>query len=98
MARQEMNEALDCWNDEGGAQFLAQAAGYDAEGLAHNERRLLECLGVAVVGLWRELPTAVQRALFQYAVRDQASDAAELKAQIARFLHDHAGQQPRSPG
>ena len=97
MARQEMNDALDCWNDEGGAQFLAQAAGYDTEGLAHNERRVLECLGAAVVGLWRELPTAVQRALFQYAAREQASDAAELKAQIARFLHDHAGQQSSSP-
>jgi hypothetical protein len=53
------------------------------------ERRVLECLGAALVSEWNDLPTDVQRRLFEHAASGKSHDAALLKAQIARFLHNH---------
>jgi hypothetical protein len=58
-------------------------------GLDHDERHILECLGVAVLGVWSSLPRDTQRAIFEYAAAQQAYDPAELRRQIAQFLHDH---------
>ncbi|MFG1348874.1 hypothetical protein [Xanthobacter autotrophicus] len=57
--------------------------------LTERERHILECLGAAVVKEWTELPTLVQRALFRRATASDHDDPAQLKALIARFLHDH---------
>jgi hypothetical protein len=54
------------------------------------EERMLRCLGSAVILQWNELPTEIQRKLFEDAA--SMTDSArqfELKQQIARFLHKH---------
>jgi hypothetical protein len=51
----------------------------------------LECLGAALVSEWNDLPTDVQRRLFEHAASGKSHDATVLKTRIARFLHDHKG-------
>jgi hypothetical protein len=40
---------------------------YEASDLRDVERRVLECLGAALVSEWIDLPTDVQRRLFEHA-------------------------------
>jgi hypothetical protein len=41
---------------------------------------------------WDDLPTDIQRELFEHAVSmGKLNDTAALKGQIARFLHKHKG-------
>jgi hypothetical protein len=88
---EEMATALDRWDEEGGAQNVAWPLPYEASDLRDVERRVLECLGAALVSEWNDLPTDVQRRLFEHAASGKSHDAAVLKTQIARFLHDHKG-------
>jgi hypothetical protein len=47
---------------------------------------------------WDDLPTAIQRELFEHAISmGKLQHTAELKRQIARFLHKHQGRD-REPG
>ena len=87
----QMAEGLAQWEGEGGAgQTLSRAERDRADVLAEAERHILECLGAAVVMEWNDLPTHVQRALFRHASAAKESyDPVQLKARIARFLHDH---------
>jgi hypothetical protein len=62
---------------------------YETGDLLDAERRVLECLGAALVSEWNGLPTDVQRRLFEHAASGTSRGAAQLKSQIARFLHDH---------
>ena len=62
---------------------------YEAGDLLEVERRVLECLGAALVSELSDLPTDVQRRLFEHATSGKLGDAALLKTRIARFLHDH---------
>jgi hypothetical protein len=58
--------------------------------LVEDEGHVLRCLGAALIMRWNTLPTKLQKELF-----DNASSVGgllqtgELKAQIARFLHNH---------
>ena len=62
----------------------------ELQSLSEAERQLLQRLGAALVTEWNDLPTPLQRALFDRAVvKDPASDTDLLKASMARFLHDH---------
>jgi hypothetical protein len=88
---EEMATALDRWDEEGGAQDVAWPLPYEASDLRDVERRVLECLGAALVSEWNDLPTDVQRRLFEHAALGKSHDAALLKTRIARFLHDHKG-------
>lgn len=83
-----MAVALDRWNWEGGAPAATWSLPYEAGGLLDVERRVLECLGAALVSEWDSLPAAIQRKLFERATFDKSQDGAALKARIARFLHD----------
>ncbi|WP_049810664.1 hypothetical protein [Bradyrhizobium japonicum] len=85
---EEMATALDRWNEEGGAQEQAWPLPYRASDLRDVERRVLECLGAALVSEWNDLPTDVQRSLFEHAASGKSHDAIVLKTRIARFLHD----------
>src|SRR5215475_771982 len=84
---EEMATALDRWDEEGGAQTWrglypmkpAICAMWSAESWS---------LGAALVREWNDLPTNVQRRLFERAASAKAHDAAVLKTQVARFLHD----------
>ena len=60
-----------------------------AKAAGPRKRRVLECLGAALVSEWNGLPTDVQRRLFEHAASGKSRDAALLKTRIARFLHDH---------
>jgi hypothetical protein len=71
-----------------GAGF-ARALRYEGGDLGDKERQILECLGAAVVSRWNELPTDVQRAIFQHAAANKTYDPARLRAQIAHFPHNH---------
>ena len=87
----QMASALAVWEDEGGSSWAFPAAASDRiDGLAGPERHVLECLGAAVVLAWNELPMNVQRAVFRHASAvNEAHDPTQLRARIARFLHDH---------
>jgi hypothetical protein len=51
---------------------------------------ILKCLGAAVLLRWNDLPTHIQRELFEHSVVDvEPREIAMLKDQIARFLHKH---------
>jgi len=56
--------------------------------IAQSEERILRCLGAAVIMQWNTLPTKLQRELFDTAgAMGDVLQSAELRAQIARFLH-----------
>ena len=88
----QMNESLDRWYGEGGATagFGSDALVAGMETLLNWERRILQCLGAAVVVEWNELPNDVKRNLFKLASAENSTDFAnELPARLARFLHEH---------
>ena len=54
------------------------------------EERVLRCLGAAVIMQWNDLPTEIQRMLFEDATSmNDSARQFELKQLIARFLHEH---------
>ena len=79
--------ALARWENEGGSldsDWEKRAA------LIQEEEHILHCLGAAVIMRWSNLPTEVQRELFVSAVSlGDPLPTAELKEQIARFVHSH---------
>ncbi len=80
--------ALSRWENEGGR---TDADREKRAVLAKEEEALiLQCLGAAVISRWNNLPTEVQRELFARAVSvGEPLLTADLKEQIARFLHSH---------
>jgi hypothetical protein len=88
-SRDNVANAVDRWDEEGGAPAAPWPLPYETGDLQDAERRVLECLGAAIVSEWNDLPTDVQRRLFEYAASGKSHDAAQLKARIARFLHNH---------
>ena len=84
-------KALGRWDNEGGATGSSPEAELETDLALHAaEERMLRCLGSAVIIQWNDLPTEIQRKLFEDAtsMSDQARQF-ELKQQIARFLHEH---------
>jgi hypothetical protein len=64
--------------------------------LAQEEEHILRCLGAAVVVRWDQLPTDIQRDLFDAAGAVGAQpDPQELRGRIARFLHAHGNPAER---
>jgi hypothetical protein len=58
--------------------------------LAEEEEHVLRCLGASVIMQWNAIPTKLQRELFDTAgSMGEVLDTAELRGQIARFLHKH---------
>ena len=82
----ELARAVAGWEDEGGAVQW----GADGETLGEAEERILKCLGAAVIVQWNDLPTEIQRHLFQHAVAmGEPQERQAARAEIARFLHNH---------
>jgi hypothetical protein len=83
--------ALARWETEGGALGSVQRESGDTRvPLSEQETRILQCLGAAVLLRWNDLPTHIQRELFEHAVVDvEPRKVTTLKEQIARFLHTH---------
>jgi hypothetical protein len=58
--------------------------------LAVDEEHILRCLGAAVIMHWNTIPTKLQREFFDSAgSMGELLATAELRGQIARFLHKH---------
>jgi hypothetical protein len=76
------------WEDEGGA--LQPKSQNDRERravLAGEEEHVLRCLGAAVIMQWNDLPTSIQRDLFDHAISmGEPCHTAQLKDRVARFL------------
>ena len=91
--------ALANWESEGGA-LLGPASELRRDKpapLSEGEERILQCLGAAVLLQWNDLPTPIQRQLFEHAVSmGEAGQTAMLKEQIARFLHQHKDDERES--
>ena len=79
--------ALARWETEGGALGSVQRG---SGSLSEHETHILQYLGAAVLLRWNELPTHIQRELFEHALVDvEPGKVTMLKEQIARFLHKH---------
>ncbi|HEV2079889.1 MAG TPA: hypothetical protein VGR19_08355 [Allosphingosinicella sp.] len=97
-ASNPLASALARWDSEGGAPGPASELSRDKPvPLSEEEGRILQCLGAAVLLQWNDLPTPIQRQLFEHAVSiGEARQAAQLKEQIARFLHKHKDDERES--
>jgi hypothetical protein len=87
----QLTGALARWEGEGGApQPKSQSNRRKRTALAKEEEHVLRCLGAAVIMQWNDLPTKIQRDLFDHAISiGEPRHTARLKERIARFLHSH---------
>jgi hypothetical protein len=87
----DLAKALGRWDNEGGATGSSSEPDFRSDlALRAAEELMLRCLGSAVIMQWNDLPTEIQRKIFDDAA--SMTDPArhfELKQQIARFLHEH---------
>ena len=92
--RPNKDNALARWDNEGGAAKGApQKDRDDLNSLDKKEERILRCLGAAVIVQWNDLPTDIQHELFEHAMSmGSLHHTADLKSQIARFLHKRKDQ------
>ena len=64
--------------------------------LVEEEEQILKCLGAAVLMRWNNVPTKLQRELFDCASTiGDLQQTTPLKGRIARFLHNHKGDQQK---
>ncbi len=90
--KSELVSALAGWDNEGGS---VHPEAVPPATLGEVEERVLRRLGAAVIVQWNDLPTETQRWLFQHAATmGDPRHAAQLKEDIARFLHDHKDDDP----
>jgi hypothetical protein len=87
----QLTRALARWEGEGGApQPKSENNRATRAALAKEEEHVLRCLGAAVIMQWNDLPTKIQRDLFDHAISmGEPRYTAQLKERIARFLHRH---------
>jgi hypothetical protein len=87
----DLARALSRWEGEGGAEKARQVSEFGPDiALQEAEERILRCLGASVIIQWNDLPTEIQRNLFDDAASmSDPQRRFRLKQQIARFLHDH---------
>ena len=86
-AERQKAKALARWEGEGGA---LGASSKSDQALDEAELRILSRLGAALLSEWSKLPTDLQREIFSRAsTLHAATDGFRIKAEIARFLHDH---------
>jgi hypothetical protein len=78
------------------AQPMPDSSDDVTSGDAAAEERMLGCLGAAVIMRWRTLPAKLQRELFECATSiGDLKETAEMRGQVARFLHLHKGNGQR---
>ncbi len=98
--KSDQNRAVARWDNEGGAPKGEPQEGRDTltalTVLAKEEEHILRCLGAAVIMHWNDLPTDIQRELFDHAISmGELGRTAEMKDQVARFLRKY---KPGEPG
>ena len=77
---------------------MPDAACSEANDLRDVERRVLECLGAALVGEWNDLPTDVQRRLFVYRGDGLAAVHGPGLRQISKAGFGSINRNNQSPG
>ncbi|AWP74494.1 hypothetical protein [Bordetella bronchiseptica] len=82
---------IDRWLNEGGVQLPISVAVLDPGILEEAERRVIACLGAAILSVWHEMPTDVRRKVLQGALSSTTYDANALKAKVAVFLRGRQG-------
>jgi len=89
--RSTTRDQLASWDNEGGATLLDWDAAEETQAaLTEEEENIFRCLGAAVILQWNDLPTHIQRRLFDNAASmGEPRHVSQLKEQIARFLHEH---------
>jgi hypothetical protein len=88
--RSTTRDQLASWDNEGGALPSYRPREETEAALAEEEENILRCLGAAVVMQWNDLPTHIQRRLFENASSmGEPRQVSRLKEQVARFLHEH---------
>ena len=87
----DLAKALGRWDNEGGAAGSSPEADLGPDLALHAvEECMLRCLGSAVIMQWNDLPTEIQRKLFEDATSmNDSARQFELKQLIAGFLHEH---------
>lgn len=90
-AGKPLTRALAGWESEGGSPQAASSGNcVEQPSLTEDEEHILQCLGAAVIVQWNDLPTRMQRQLFDHAASmGEPRQTTQLKEQIARFLHNH---------
>ena len=78
MSGESAANALDRWDEDGGAAATVWPLPYETGDLLDVERRVLECLGAALVSEWNGLPTDLQRRLFEHAASGASRDTAQF--------------------
>jgi hypothetical protein len=80
------------WLSDNHDKTLHEPGASDSTGgtLAEQEKQVLCCLGAALIMQWNTLPAKLRRELFDTAgTMGELLQTAELRGQIARFLHKH---------
>jgi hypothetical protein len=85
-------------NDVGSKWMVESPADLKVDQAPGDDKKILECLGAAVIMRWGTLPTKIQRELFEHATSlADLAQTAPPKGQIARFLHNHKDDGDQTP-
>jgi len=86
-------------SNDGRSKLVAESsADLKVDQAPGDNKKILECLGAAVIMRWGALPTKIQRELFENATSlADLAQAAPAKEQIARFLHNHKDDGDQTP-
>lgn len=82
---------IERWLNEGGVQLPTSTEVLDPGVLDEAERRVIACLGAAVVSTWSHFPTDMRRTILQAAIKASTYDATMLKQNVAGFLRGRQG-------
>jgi hypothetical protein len=86
------------WNAVSSKPLAGSPADVEIDRASGEDKRILECLGAAVIMRWGTLPTKIQRELFEHATFPaDLAQTAPPKGQIAHFLHNHKDDGDRTP-
>lgn len=82
---------IERWLNEGGVHFPITTEVLDPGVLDEAERRVIACLGAAVISTWSLFPTETRRTILQAAIKSSTYDATMLKQNVAGFLRGRQG-------
>lgn len=80
------DDDIERWLNEGGVQLPTHVEMLDPGGLDEHERRVIACLGAAIVSVWQSMSTDARRMVLLAAVMNSTYDAQSLKDKVAQFL------------
>ncbi|ASC68566.1 MULTISPECIES: hypothetical protein [Achromobacter] len=86
MTRDPEDSDIERWLNEGGVRLPTSVEMLDAGVLDEGERRVIACLGAAILSVWHEMPSEIRRKVLQSALSTATYDAALLKGKVAMFL------------